>query len=44
VSTEVQTLDLQSDALAKADCGKVSAETTGGALVEREPFDERRAQ
>ena len=35
VSTGEQTLDLQLDALAKADGGKVFQETAGGALVER---------
>src|SRR5215217_5791349 len=40
VSTGEQTLDLQLDALAKADCGKVFTETAGGALVERESLKE----
>src|SRR5688500_1819952 len=35
VSTGEQILDLQLDALAKAECGKVFTETTGGSLVER---------
>ncbi|MGH2532514.1 MAG: recombinase family protein, partial [Thermomicrobiales bacterium] len=35
VSTGEQTLDLQLDALQKAECGKVFTETAGGALVER---------
>ena len=30
-----QTLDLQHDALAKVDCGRVITDTAGGALVER---------
>jgi DNA invertase Pin-like site-specific DNA recombinase len=41
VSTEEQTLDLQLDALAKAECGKVFQETAGGALVERASFSAR---
>jgi DNA invertase Pin-like site-specific DNA recombinase len=40
VSTGEQTLDLQLDALAKAECGKVFTETAGGALVERESLKE----
>jgi DNA invertase Pin-like site-specific DNA recombinase len=35
VSTGEQLLDLQLDALAKAECGKVFTETAGGALFER---------
>ena len=40
VSTGEQTLDLQLDALAKAECGKVFQETAGGALVERASLKE----
>jgi hypothetical protein len=39
VPTGEQTLDLQLDALAKAECGKVFTETAGGALVERASLD-----
>ena len=35
VSTGEQTLDLQPDALAKADCGKVFTETASGAKADR---------
>lgn len=40
VSTGEQTLDLQLDALARAECGKVFTETAGGALVERASLQE----
>ena len=35
VSTYVQTLTLQQDALMQAGCGRVFADTVGGAAVER---------
>src|SRR5215213_7066701 len=35
ISTGEQTLDLQLDALAKADCGKVFTETASGAKADR---------
>lgn len=40
VSTGEQALDLQLDALAKAECGKVFTETAGGALVGRASLEE----
>src|SRR5690242_7852671 len=40
VSTGEQILDLQLDALTKAECTKVFTETAGGALVERASLTE----
>jgi DNA invertase Pin-like site-specific DNA recombinase len=40
VSTAEQILDLQLDALAEAECGKVFTETAGGSLVERVSLQE----
>ena len=40
VSTGEQILDLQLDALAKVECGKVFTETAGGSLVERVSLQE----
>jgi DNA invertase Pin-like site-specific DNA recombinase len=40
VSTHDQTLNLQQDALEKADCNKIFTDTASGALAERKGLDE----
>ena len=40
VSTSDQTLDLQKDALQKADCDRIFSDTASGAKVERKGLDE----
>jgi DNA invertase Pin-like site-specific DNA recombinase len=39
VSTHDQTLNLQQDALEKADCNKIFTDTASGALAERKGLD-----
>src|SRR3954470_24131529 len=40
VSTTDQTLDLQKDALTKADCGKIFTDTVSGSTTERKGLDQ----